>query len=126
MVFQVVSALVELVRLGCQSESDKDLEILWLRRQLAIHERKQDHPIRLSQSEKLPLVVFGNQAHLRHVIRDYIEFFNTARPHQGIEQQIPVPQTSRQADGPVRCRNVLGVSFTTTTAMPHRRKSAYP
>lgn len=30
MVFQVVSTLIELVRLGCQSESERDLEILLL------------------------------------------------------------------------------------------------
>jgi hypothetical protein len=41
MVMQIVSTLVELVRLGRQSESDKDLEILLLRRQLAIYERRQ-------------------------------------------------------------------------------------
>jgi hypothetical protein len=42
MVMQVVSTLVELVRLGRQSESEKDLEILLLRRQLAIYERRQE------------------------------------------------------------------------------------
>jgi hypothetical protein len=41
-------------------------------------------------------------------MRDYVAFFNTARPHQGLEQQIPVPKASGQSDGPVRCRNVLG------------------
>jgi hypothetical protein len=42
-------------------------------------------------------------------MRDYVAFFNTARPHQGIEQQIPVPKGSGGQDhGPVRCRNVLG------------------
>jgi len=40
-VWQVVSTLIELVRLGRRSESDKDWEILLLRRQLAIYERKQ-------------------------------------------------------------------------------------
>ena len=40
MVMQVVSMLVELVRLGHQVESEKDLEILLLRRQLAIYERR--------------------------------------------------------------------------------------
>jgi hypothetical protein len=34
MVFQVVSILVELVRLGRKSDSEKDSEILLLRRQL--------------------------------------------------------------------------------------------
>jgi putative transposase len=61
MVFQVVSMLVELVRLGHKSESEKDLEILLLRRQLAIYERKQDRPMRLSRGEKLPLVVLGTK-----------------------------------------------------------------
>ena len=61
MVFQVVSTLVELVRLGRQSASEKDLEILLLRRQLAIYERKQDRPMRLSRGEKLPLVVLGTK-----------------------------------------------------------------
>ena len=57
MVMQVVSMLVELARLLRQSESDKDLEILLLRRQLAIYERRQERAPRLSRSEKLPLVV---------------------------------------------------------------------
>ena len=49
-----------------------------------------------------------NQAHLRRVMHEYIEFFNTARPHQGIEQQIPVPTIARETTGPVRYRKVLG------------------
>ena len=62
MVMQVVSMLVELVRLGRQSESEKDLEILLLRRQLAIYERKQEQAPRLSRGEKLTLVVLGIEA----------------------------------------------------------------
>ena len=54
MVMQVVSTLIELVRLGRQSESDKDLEILLLRWQLAIYERRQKQAPHLSRSEKLP------------------------------------------------------------------------
>jgi len=41
-------------------------------------------------------------------MREYGEFFDTARPHQGLEQQIPIPQTRHQTAGPVRCRNVRG------------------
>ncbi len=59
MVMQVISTLVELVRLGCQFESEKDLEILLLRRQLAIYERRQGQALRLSRSEKLTLVVLA-------------------------------------------------------------------
>jgi hypothetical protein len=41
-------------------------------------------------------------------MREYVAFFNTARPHQGFDQQIPVPKVSGQSHGPVRCRKVLG------------------
>jgi transposase len=61
MVLQVVSTLVELVRLGRQSESDKDLEILLLRRQLAIYERRQERAPRLARGEKLVLVVLATK-----------------------------------------------------------------
>ena len=61
MVLQVISTLVELVRLGRQSESEKDLEILLLRRQLAIFERKQRQPVRLSRSEKVTLVALATK-----------------------------------------------------------------
>jgi hypothetical protein len=58
-VLQVVATLVELVRLGRRTESEKDLEILLRRRQLAIYEHKQSQPMRLSRGEKLTLVVLG-------------------------------------------------------------------
>jgi len=61
MVLQVISTLVELVRLGRKSESEKDLEILLLRRQLTIFERKQNQPVRLSRSEKVTLVALSTK-----------------------------------------------------------------
>ncbi len=64
--------------------------------------------IRSVREECLDKVLIINQAHLRRVMREYIAFFNAARPHQGIDQQIPVPPTSRAMSGPVRCRKVLG------------------
>lgn len=64
--------------------------------------------IRSVREECLDKLLIINQAHLRRVMREYVAFFNTARPHQGIEQRIPIPQTSHHVDGPVRCRNVLG------------------
>jgi hypothetical protein len=41
-------------------------------------------------------------------MHEYIAFFNTARPHQGIDQQIPVAPAGRAASGPVQCCKVLG------------------
>ena len=59
MVLQIVSRLVELIQLRCTSAGDKELEILLLRRQLAIYERKQRQPMRLTRGEKLTLVVLA-------------------------------------------------------------------
>jgi hypothetical protein len=53
MVLQIVSTLVELIQLRRTSASDKELEILLLRRQLAIYERKHRQPMRLTRGEKL-------------------------------------------------------------------------
>jgi hypothetical protein len=41
-------------------------------------------------------------------MREYVEFFNTVRPHQGIEQRIPAPRLTHENKGSVRCRTVLG------------------
>jgi len=58
-VMQIFSTLLEWVMLGRRSESEKDLEILLLRRQLAILERKLNKPRRPSRGEKLSLVVIA-------------------------------------------------------------------
>jgi hypothetical protein len=64
--------------------------------------------IRSVREECLDKLLILDQAHLRRVMREYITFFNTARPHQGIGQQILVLPASRATSGPVRCRKVLG------------------
>jgi hypothetical protein len=51
MVLQMVSTLVELIQLRRTSASDKELEIVLLRRQLAIYERKHRQPIRLTRGK---------------------------------------------------------------------------
>jgi putative transposase len=56
-VMQVFSILLEWLSLGRKIDREKDLEILLLRRQLAILERKQNKPLRVSRAEKLPLVI---------------------------------------------------------------------
>jgi transposase InsO family protein len=64
--------------------------------------------IRSVREECLDKVLIINQAHLRRVMQEYAQFFNTARPHQGIDQQIPIPMQEPRAQGPVCCRKVLG------------------
>jgi putative transposase len=64
--------------------------------------------VRTIRDECLNKMLIINQAHLRRVMREFIVYHNTARPHQGIDQQIPVSHTAPIGSGPVRCRNVLG------------------
>ncbi len=51
------STLISLMSIGRLSEQEKDLEILLLRHQLAILERKLDKPVKPNRAEKLTLVV---------------------------------------------------------------------
>jgi len=64
--------------------------------------------VRTVRDECLDKLLIINQAHLRRVMREYVAFFNTARPHQGIAQQIPLSPPTLNVSGPIRCRNVLG------------------
>jgi hypothetical protein len=64
--------------------------------------------IRSAREECLDKLLIINQTHLRRVMREYITFFNTARPHQGLAQQIPTSKITHENTGPVRCRTVLG------------------
>jgi transposase InsO family protein len=41
--------------------------------------------------EVLDRTLILNQAHLRAVLAEYQEHYNTARPHQGIGQRLPDP-----------------------------------
>jgi hypothetical protein len=58
---QVFSILLEWLSLGRQTAQEKDLEILLLRRQLAIVERRVNKPLRVSRVEKLSLVVLTSK-----------------------------------------------------------------
>jgi hypothetical protein len=46
--------------------------------------------------------------HVRRVIREYCEFFNRARPHQGLDQQIPEPSDAVYLPEHAR-REVIGL-----------------
>lgn len=61
----IISTLLEWIRIGRLSDQEKDLEILILRHQLDILERKHKKPIRPSRVEKLTLAVLTYK--LKHV-----------------------------------------------------------
>jgi hypothetical protein len=58
---QAFSLLLDLIWLGQRAEQDKDVEILLLRQQLRILQRKQPQPPRISRWEKLVLLVLVNK-----------------------------------------------------------------
>lgn len=64
--------------------------------------------VRTVREECLDKILVINQAHLHHVLREYIAYYNGDRPHQGIKQRTPIPQTIPKVGRPIRCRNVLG------------------
>jgi hypothetical protein len=55
------------------------------------------------------LPIFGCR-HLEHVMREFVEHYHTARPHQGLGQRTPWsrPPTAIPSDGPVERRDHLG------------------
>jgi transposase InsO family protein len=56
--------------------------------------------------ELLDRTLILNQAHLRAVLAEYQEHYNTARPHQGIDQRVPDPGPTPRvtATDPGTCR----------------------
>lgn len=53
------------------------------------------------------LVILGER-HLLRVLMAYTDFYNQRRPHQGLDQQCPIPLTCGPGQGPIIRRNVLG------------------
>ena len=63
--------------------------------------------VRTVREECLDYILIFNAAHLRRVVIEFVDYYNTARPHQGIDQQTPIPQ-ARPSSGTIQYRNVLG------------------
>jgi hypothetical protein len=64
--------------------------------------------VRTVREECLDHLLIINQAHLRRVLREFVMYYNQARPHQGLQQQIPIAKPSACNTGTIRRRDVLG------------------
>ena len=64
--------------------------------------------VRSVREECLDPLLILNESHLRRVLKEYGEYYNHARPHQGIDQRFPVSGPVRSINGPVRRLDVLG------------------
>jgi transposase len=64
--------------------------------------------VRSAREECLDHVLVLSEGHLRRMLQTYIEYYNTRRPHQSLEQQAPIPYPEPAKSGTVNCRQLLG------------------
>ena len=64
--------------------------------------------IRSVREECLDKLIIVNQPHLKQIMGEYIDYYNTARPHQGIDQQTPIRSPFCKESGRICCRDILG------------------
>ncbi len=64
--------------------------------------------VRTIREECLDKVIILNERHLRRVLHEYAEYYNTRRPHQGLEQDSPAGMLPASQQGTVCYRKVLG------------------
>jgi putative transposase len=64
--------------------------------------------VRSVREECLDQILLVNENHLRNILRDYTNYYNHYRPHQGISQHFPVPKPRRNLEGAIRRRDILG------------------
>jgi transposase InsO family protein len=64
--------------------------------------------VRMVREECLDRLFILGEGHLRRVLVAYVDYYNHARPHQGLQQQAPIPFPQASAEGAIHCRDVLG------------------
>jgi putative transposase len=70
--------------------------------------------------ESLDHMLILGESHLYRVIKEYVEYFNQARPHQGIELKIPEGNLSEMEDE----RKVKIIAFPVLTGLHHDYRRA--
>jgi hypothetical protein len=63
---------------------------------------------RTVRREALDKCLLTGKNQIERILDEYVAFYNSQRPHQGIQQQIPRPGESERTDGAVRKSAVLG------------------
>ena len=79
--------------------------------------------VRTVREECLDHILIINEAHLQRVLNTYIDYYETARPHQGLNQQTPRPQIPKTHSGQIQKRKVFGGIindyYRTSANIPH-------
>jgi putative transposase len=63
--------------------------------------------IRTVREECLDQLLILNKPHLKRVLKSYGDYYNRARPHQGLGQQYPIPRILQPPTGIIQKRKVL-------------------
>jgi putative transposase len=64
--------------------------------------------VRSVREECLDHLLIINERHVIHVLREYGQYDNQARPHQGVDQQPPQSANDQLGKAPVQRRDILG------------------
>jgi transposase InsO family protein len=64
--------------------------------------------VRTVREECLDHLLVYSRRHLESVLAEYVNHYNQARPHRGLQLSIPSPRQETQAIGGIRRRDVLG------------------
>jgi len=78
------------------------------------------------REEILNKILVLNEAHLRRVLTEFLGYYNTRRPHQGLEQQSPIERPEPLTEGLIRKRPVLGGIINDYSRMPPLNAAAQP
>jgi putative transposase len=62
--------------------------------------------------ELLDHVLIFNEPHLRSLVAEFVRFYNGVQPHQGIDQEQPVPRLPERAGTSSRFRCSMGYIMT--------------
>jgi len=63
--------------------------------------------VRTVREECLDHILITGSSHLKRVLVEYPNYYNTSRPHQGIDNQTPIPHQQRSI-GPIHRKKILG------------------
>jgi len=64
--------------------------------------------VRSVREKRLDKILVLNDNHHHRVLKEYAQYYNHDRPHQGLGQHFPVLGLSKRKDGPIQRRDVLG------------------
>jgi transposase InsO family protein len=77
--------------------------------------------VRTVRTECLDWVLVCNRRHLEHVLAEYVAHYNTARPHRGIDLDVPVPPTEPTPAGIEDLRHIKRVDVLGGLVHEYRR-----